>query len=437
MPISANQTNARSAALSWQRNLLWTSGGTVVYAACTWATLSAIAKLGSAEMVGEFALALAVATPVLMLAQMNLRAVLATDARGEYHFHDYRRLRVNASVLALLVLAGIAWAGYGTRTAGLIFLVGLGLAVEGVSDIYYGLMQRHERMDRITLSLLLRAPLGLAAMVAGISLGQSVMWGALGLFAVRLVVLLAYDASRGSRDFLAAEAPELGGGASSWSQQWAIFAVALPLGSVMVLNSLCGNLPRYFIEHHLGTHELGIFSAAASLISIGSTLINTVGQSVTPRLAKLFAWEGRGAFASFSFRLVGFGVLLAACAVACAATIGRPVLSLMFRPEYGEHVPLLVALMAAGGIGYVSSLLGFAVTAARSFRPQMPLFAVVTVVTLVASAALIPSRGLDGAAMVLAISSATQLVGLAFIFVRVIAKGGTVSLAIVEPEPNA
>jgi hypothetical protein len=80
-------------ALPWQWNLVWTSAGTLVYAACNWAMLSAIAKLGTPEMVGQFALGLAVTAPVLMLAQMNLRAVLATDARGEHGFRDYRALR--------------------------------------------------------------------------------------------------------------------------------------------------------------------------------------------------------------------------------------------------------------------------------------------------------------------------------------------------------
>jgi O-antigen/teichoic acid export membrane protein len=291
-----------------------------------------------------------------------------------------------------------------------------------VSDIYYGLMQRHERMDRITVSLLLRAPLGLAAIAAAMGATGSLLSGAATMLAVRLAVTLVYDARAGARDFLALESRPAAGLRVSAARQWAILVVALPLGAVMVLNAVAANLPRYFIEHHWGARELGIFSAAASLISVGGTLVNTVGQSVTPRLARLFAWEGPAAFASFSLRLLGFGALLGLCAIGCAALIGRQVLTLMFRPEYGDRAGLLVALMAAGAIGYVSSLLGYAVTAARSFRAQMPLFAVVAAVTFLAGAVLIPSRGLAGAALTAAISSAVQLAGLAAIFVRLVWK---------------
>src|ERR1039458_6160755 len=87
-------------------------------------------------MVGQYALGLAVTAPVLLLAQMNLRAVLATDARGEHGFRDYRALRIKATPTALLAFRGIAAAGYGAKAAALIVAVGLGQAVEGISDIY-------------------------------------------------------------------------------------------------------------------------------------------------------------------------------------------------------------------------------------------------------------------------------------------------------------
>lgn len=435
MPETTN--NPRVKALPWQWNLVWTSAGTLVYAACNWAMLSAIAKLGTPEMVGQFALGLAVTAPVLLLAQMNLRAVLATDARGEHGFRDYRALRIKATLAGLLVICGIAAAGYGTKLAALIVAVGVGQAVEGISDIYYGLMQRHERMDRITISLALRGPLGLAAMVAGVWATGSVLWGAVALFMVRLLVLALYDGAAGSRDFVALErAPE-----RTWreaaTRQFSIFWLALPLSSVMLMGSLCTNMPRYFIEHHMGTRELGMFSAAASLVALGNTVINAMGQAVTPRLAKLFVWEGPSVFAGFTLRLLAFGAGLGVCAVACAVVLGRWVLAFMFRAEYAEHAGLLRALMAAGALGYLASLLGYAVTAARSFRAQMPLFAVVTIATSLASALLIPVYGLMGAAIASGISSAVQLAGLAILFLRLTTKSRSLAFAAPEQETNA
>ena len=447
--------------LSWQWNLVWTSLGTAVYAASNWAMLSAIAKLGTPETVGEFALGLAVTAPVLLLAQMNLRAVLATDTKDEYSFRDYRALRLNATLLGILAIAAIAWVSYGPKTAAVVMVVGLAQAVEGVSDIYYGLMQQHERMDRITISQFWRGPLGLVAMAVGVGLTGSVLWGAAALAVVRLAVLAVYDAGAGTRDFLAHEARSATIRAAdrrrltpitSWrslsafigvhrrlslltpsqelprkwrasaARQFSIFWLAAPLSSVMLLNSLSTNMPRYFIEHHSGTRELGMFSAAAALVAMGNTIINALGQAVTPKLAKMFAWEGAARFASFTARLAAFGVALGLCAIGCSVVLGRWVLTLMFRPEYASEAGLLTSLMIAGSIGYVATLMGYAVTAARSFRPQLPLFIVMTLVTLAGCAIWIPARGLAGAAVATGVSSTVQLAGLGYLVWRVTAR---------------
>jgi len=52
-------------------------------------------------MVGTFSLALAIAVPVTTLAALSLRSVQATDARGEYTFGTYYRLRCAGAAAAM------------------------------------------------------------------------------------------------------------------------------------------------------------------------------------------------------------------------------------------------------------------------------------------------------------------------------------------------
>ncbi|MCJ7504674.1 MAG: lipopolysaccharide biosynthesis protein, partial [Acidobacteriia bacterium] len=86
--------------LSLRQNFAWTVLGNVVYAACQWGMLVALAKLGSPSLVGQFALGLALCAPVMMLANLQLRAVQATDARNEYRFGDYLALRLATTAQA-------------------------------------------------------------------------------------------------------------------------------------------------------------------------------------------------------------------------------------------------------------------------------------------------------------------------------------------------
>ena len=210
-----------------------------------------LAKLGSPEWVGQFALGLALTAPVIMLTNLQLRAIQATDARREYRFGHYLALRLATTALSLLVIAGIA-CGYRLETALVILAVGLAKAFESLSDVVYGLLQAHERMDRIAMSMMIKGPLSLVALGTMVYLTASIAWGALALAGVWGLLLIAYDIPNGIR---------LLDQGDNFRPCWDLPALvrlawlALPLGIVMMLISLNANIPRYFIEHYWGERD--------------------------------------------------------------------------------------------------------------------------------------------------------------------------------------
>jgi O-antigen/teichoic acid export membrane protein len=398
----------QSKPLTLRRNFSWTLVGNVVYAACQWGMLVVLAKLGSREIVGQFTLGLAVTAPVLMLANLQLRAVQVTDARHQYGFGDYLGLRLITTGLALLVILLITVvAGYRWETSLIILVVGLAKAVESVSDVFYGLLQQHERMDRIALSMMIKGPLSLLLLGIGVYLTGKVLWGVVGLAVAWSVVLVGFDIRSGALMLNAS---------ANLRPRWQMKTlrklvwVALPLGFVMMLLSLNTNIPNYLIERHLGERELGVFAAIAYLMVAGSMVVSALGESASPRLAKYYEAGNNAAFRTLLLKMVGISVLLGGVGVLVAAVGGRQLLTLIYRPEYADRADLFVWLMVVAGIGYVSSFLGCGMTAARYFSVQMPLFALVTTITAIACLWLIPSQGLQGAAIALLIAAIVRAI---------------------------
>src|ERR1035441_7561447 len=93
---------------SLRSSFAWTLAGNAFYAAAQWATLSLIAKLGGSQMLGQYALAVALTTPLVMFSHLNLRAVLATDVDGRRPFGDYVALRLGVSGFGLVGIAILA-----------------------------------------------------------------------------------------------------------------------------------------------------------------------------------------------------------------------------------------------------------------------------------------------------------------------------------------
>jgi len=405
--------------LSLRINFSWTLVGNVVYAACQWGMLTVIAKIGTPTMLGQFALGLALTAPVIMFSNLHLRAVQATDARREYLFGDYLALRLFTMVVALVVITAIMlMGGYRQETAAVILIVGLSKSFEAISDIFFGLLQQRERMDRIAKAMMLKGFLALALLSAGLLIAKSIIFGVAGLLAANIITLFAYDFRSGALILSGSDRGQTTFRISSVLRpRWnfrklrELSYLALPLGFVMMLISLNTNIPRYFIEHYLGEGALGIFAAMAYLIVAGTTVTNALGQSAVPRLAKYYASRSVKGFSSLLVKMVGVGVLMGATGLLLALTVGKPLLTLLYRPEYAEQIDVFVWLMVVAGLQYLASFLGYGMTSARRFRAQMPLFLAVSGTCLVMSLLLIPSHGLKGATIALLISASVQIFG--------------------------
>jgi O-antigen/teichoic acid export membrane protein len=400
--------------LSLRANFSWTFVGNVVYAACQWAMLVVLAKLGSPEVVGQFALGLAITAPVIMLTNLQLRGVQATDARHEYLFGDYLGLRLTMTPLALVVIVGITLiSGYGWETTLVILFVGLAKIFESVSDVFYGLMQQYEQMDRIAISMMVKGPLSLVALGAAIAVTGNIVCGTVALAAVWALRLFTYDIPSGAAILRMAQ--RQGDERASIQPRWdrrrmvRLLWLALPLGFVMMLGSLMTNIPRYFIERFEGTHALGIFAAMAYIVIAGTTVVDALGQAVSPRLARQYAAGEMGAFRTLTMKIFGISALLATGGVLLSLIAGRQLLTLLYRPEYAAHLAVFIWVIAAAGIGYLASVCGYAMTAARQFMIQVPIYVLSIAVVTVACALLVPDHGLLGAAWAIFVMFAIQL----------------------------
>jgi O-antigen/teichoic acid export membrane protein len=401
----------------------WVLSGNALYSACQWAIVLVIAKLGSAAQLGEYALGMAVVAPIVLFANLQLRVLLASDVKDEFTFGEYLAFRLVSLGAALAAVAGVAvWMHAGSRITILIILVGVAQALEFLSETYYGWMQKHERLDRLSRSLMFKGPLALGALWAAMYATGSVLWAVLALALGRLAVLLAWDSRLGfaKKSFVSKQ-----GGDAGLRLRWEngamlrLLRLSIPLGVLSMLNSLTMTVPRYFLEAHRGSAELGIFSAIASLVTAGSLVVSAFGQSIFLPVARACATRDRSKFRGFVLQAVGLGGLLGGAAILVSALFGRQILTALFRPEYGEHADILVLVMAAGGVMFVGCGLGYVMTAARSLTAQIPLLLASVLAAAATSAWLIPGAGLRGAADALLVAAVVQLAGSAMVLRRI------------------
>ncbi len=412
---------------SIRSNFKWTLLGNLVYSGCQWGILAVLAKLGGPEMVGQFGLALAITGPVFLLANLGLSTVQVTDVQGEYAFSEYFGVRLVTTALALAAACLIAVVSQRTIVAIVVILaVAASKAIEALSDVFYGLFQRHEAMDRTAKSMLLRGPLSLLAVTIAVWNYRSVVAGAITLGVVWAAVLVGFDLTRGTAILGNRRLVRPRFSARSFVR---LVRVSAPLGLAMMLISLIANIPRYFLEHDRGDHDLGIFVGLAYVVTAGTTVVNALGQSATPRMANFYAMGDLHGFKSLVRKLLLVGAVLGAGGVLIALVGGPALLRLLYTSGYAAHSNAFLIIMVAAAIGFISSFLGYTTVAARIFKPQFLLSLVVTCATIVFSAIFVPRMGIDGAAWVLVAAGFVNLGGFMWMYVVAMKRASVVRSA--------
>jgi O-antigen/teichoic acid export membrane protein len=409
--------DGRPAPLSVRSNFVWSLAGNVLYAFCQWGVLVVLAKLCSQETVGLYLLGIAVTSPIFLFAGMQLRRLQATDANEEFQFGHYFALQLLACGIAMLVCSAAGWSsGYRDAALAVILLVGASKAIETVSNTFYGFFQQRERLDRISKSMVLQSVLAAAGLCGGVVLTDDIVWACVWSAALRLIAVLAYDVPSllwvaGSHPRLATPGSRFSIGWPLWETQplWQLALLGIPLGMTGMLVSLNTNFPRYFVEAFRSTAELGVFGVLCAPLYAMHTLTKALETSASARLAKLHSAGDVRGFRRLFWQLMATHTAFALAGVAVAWLFGRPLLTMLFKAEYAEHVDVFVTIMWATLVATSAGVMMTALIAARFIQIQMPLMAVTSVTALAACWWLVPIFGMTGAAWSLAISKLPYL----------------------------
>jgi O-antigen/teichoic acid export membrane protein len=388
--------------------------------------IATLAKLSTAEVVGQFAVALAVTGPVIILATLNIRAVQATENRRDFEFGDYLGLRILSMSVAcsLIALISIA-AGYRLALQVTIGFVTFSKVFDALSDTFYGLAQKNERMDCVAKSRIMQGILQFVFFASLIGLTGSLIWATFGMALASGLTTVLYDIPTGKT--ILDQDPETSGKGSDrekllprWTRRATsdLVRIAWPLGFASGMWHLNVYIPRYFIEHSLGDREVGIFTSMSLIMMVATQFImGAIVQAAMPRLATLCLVEPEG-FHSLFRKIVGIGFVGGVGAILVAALWGRAILTILYSPEYGDQPLVFVWLMVGTAIFSVALAFEGGLLAMRRFQSQSLLSVIVAGSTAGACGWFVPRHGLLGAAWATDLGMAVKLLGCGVVFLR-------------------
>ncbi|NMA32180.1 MAG: oligosaccharide flippase family protein [Candidatus Methanofastidiosa archaeon] len=400
--------------MTLRSNFKWTFIGNCIYFISQWGMLTVLVKWGNPDVVGKYAYALTIVTPVITFAMMQLKQVHITDVSEQFEFRDYLSTRIGIVFLGLLTMNIIVWFGqYSLETKVVILVMSLAKWVDSISDIIRGIFQKYERMSYASISLIIKGISGLAAVAILFHLTGSLVITLWGLTLVWTLSLFFYDIPKGLAFLRQNWVPDSDIKSIipnfNFIKIWKLIRISFPLGIVLGVGSLQTFLPRFFLEKYYGETLLGYFAAISYPLAVGNMVIAALSQSALPRLSKYFV-ENIQEYKRLFVKIMFLGLLIGIVFILLVIFFGKQALVLLYRPDYGQYQSAFILMSFSGAISFLAAFCGTGVTAARCFNVQILFSGIATLGTAIAALILIPKHAIIGASVTMIVTSSLMLI---------------------------
>ena len=369
--------------------LMWTISGLLSISAAQFLNVVVLTKLGNTHSVGLYFFGLAVVVPVVLLSNMKLRQVIATDHNCENTYREYVAAKSFTCLICVVVfyigLQNFGGDGVHSEKFTVISAIFLSKMAETYIELNYGYFQKSGKQKKIAI---LQMFLSLCQVFVFFFVYRSTndlgytCWA---VFFVNLifviVAFLSYKAFNTKYEEGLHQETRTDHG-SVISEVKIIIYKSFPLGLATAVASLQANIPRIIIEKEYSTSQLGVYSSVVSLVLLGSVLLSGISQANMSKLSKYFSDNNYLEFEKLfsKMQIMGFFV---GCALCLMATLfGRELLGTIFSPEYKNYSYLLVLISISFLVRSYSIFYGTAIAAMRVFNLHYKIISIVIIANI-------------------------------------------------------
>lgn len=347
---------------NWARTTSWLLASNIIRNLASIAIVILLARLTNSKTLGDYALALALTTPVFAFMQFGLKGVYLTLKSG-VTYKSFLFIQTLSMGLALVISIGIAFFT-SPQLLITIFLVSLIKTNDAFGELLSGPLQKYGKPDLIFWGYGSAALLGTVSVAILLSMGMNlnIALGALVLtsFATTLGLMARKSNSLANSRVPKTKAHEL----SQRSQLTLILKAGLPTGLAASVLSLVITIPQYQVAVSSGNSAVGYLAVMLYGLAIVDIFLGTLTQAWIPRAQELLhiSQSDQKAFGKGVVK----SILLWSTLMIPAATLGVFLMSLTFPPLLGQEfsipfgiaLPLCVAIILSpaqhfAGVGLV------------------------------------------------------------------------------------
>lgn len=393
--------------IQFRKNFIWNLLGTTFNAATSFIYMIIATRINGLDDAGVFSIAFSNACVLVVIGTYMGRTYQINDIRHSDKVFIYSR-KLTCLLMLLVCLAMIFLFQYPLEKS-LIFLIWTAYKMlEAFADVLYGVLHKNNRLDYVGQSLILKAGLSVLIFCILDFLFGNLMWASLGACAAALAVMLLWD-YRYYRRYRDAEVVWKISECRDVLSEGAFICITSLLSTYLV------NASKYAIDMY-GSDSM---QAVYGILAMPATAMVLAGQYlIQPMLLKmslLYRQKEKKAFVRNIFYIEAAIAGVGVCGVLCAATIGIPILGLVYGVDLSMYRLQLMIVMI-GALFYAgATVLTNVLTIMNKNRVQTACYALISVGVLLVSGTVVTGAGITGAVCIYAVSMMCVLFLLALV----------------------
>lgn len=385
------------------RDFFWNAVGVTINSFNSLFFLLTVRYINGVEEAGIFTYAFAVASLMFTIVMFFNRTFQVADKRG-YTMNDFLSLRLamaGMSVVFVILLCLVS--GFDLHKSSVILGLLIFRIVEAVSDVFYGELQRKEKLYLSGVSLTIKGLAGLLVFAILDKISGSMPLGIGGLVLVNLAILYIYDIRNVMKEGTGAIRLEL-------MRTKELAKLCLPVLIFSALGIYLANCQKYILTYFTSDEAQAIFGIIvmpATVMSLaGSYLINPFAKKLT----ELFSAKKIMEFRAYARRIITALALVGVLAVAVCYFIGIPVLNWLYHMELSEYKMDLMIIVAASVLTAATGLLSAFLTIMNENKKQSVVYTIAAGLSTILSVILIARFGIDGGVWMYGVSAGMLMV---------------------------
>lgn len=395
-----------------KKDYIWNSIGSFLQSAISPILLIVITRLNGVGDSGLFSFAMSLSVVFWAISLWGGRTYQVSDVKKDFSSGDYIVVRfISSLIVAVFSISFCILSGYDLIKTELIMVLVSFKILESIADSMYGVLQIHNRLYIVGISLTMKSVFGFMLFTLVDILTKNIIYGALSIFIVNIAVVIFYDIP------WMKHVESVGLTKKNIMQAGKIMKKTAEVFVVVFLTMFSLNIPRYFLDKY-HYDQIGYFGIMAMPITLLTLFISFVLQPNVVNLSELLKEKKIKEFTKIVSKIDFITFTLGILFVVSSYLIGVWALNTVFGIDINNfRIDLTIMVIGAVANAFVSIYVNLLIIL-RRFKGQFYTLLVTNILAVILSVYLIDRLAMLGSVLVFMIISFLQAIILLFIYKR-------------------